>query len=85
MVLTQRGRPIAALVGLKNVDLETFTLSTDPGFIALIERSRRRHEVEGGISTSEMRRRLGVKRAARTIPARGARRRGSQPLTGAQR
>jgi hypothetical protein len=39
--------------------METATLSTDPRFIALIERSRLRQKAEGGISGPEMRRRLG--------------------------
>lgn len=59
-VLTVGGRPVAALVPLKNADIETATLSTDPRFIALIERSRSRQKKEGGISGAEMRRRLGL-------------------------
>ncbi|MGE5445611.1 MAG: hypothetical protein ACM3SR_13630 [Ignavibacteriales bacterium] len=43
-------------------DLETVTISTNPQFIALIERSRARQKSEGGISSTEMRRRLKVKR-----------------------
>ncbi len=59
-VLTVGGRPVAALVPLKNADIETATLSTDPRFLALIERSRSRQKKEGGISGAEMRRRLGL-------------------------
>jgi len=44
-------------------DLETVTLSTNPQFLALIERSRVRQKSEGGISSTEMRRRLKVKQA----------------------
>ena len=43
----------------------TATLSNDPRFLALIDRSRVRHNAEGGISSEEMRRRLGLKRATR--------------------
>ncbi|MBI4518173.1 MAG: type II toxin-antitoxin system prevent-host-death family antitoxin [Deltaproteobacteria bacterium] len=71
VVVTRRGRPVAALMPIENADQETATLSTNPQFLALIERSRRRHRAEGGISSEEMRRRLGVP-AKR---ARGARRR----------
>jgi hypothetical protein len=40
--------------------LETVTLSTNPKFIALIEWSRARQKLEGGVSSTEMRRRSGV-------------------------
>ena len=70
VILTVKGRPVAALVPIENADLETVTLSTHPQFLALIERSRARQKSEGGISGSEMRRRLGLKRKARTAPSR---------------
>ena len=60
VVLTVEGKPVAALVGIENADIETVTLSTNPQFLALIERSRKRQEVEGGISATEMRRRLAL-------------------------
>ncbi len=50
---------------IKNVDLETTPLSTNPQFLALIERSRARQKAKGGISSDEMRRRLGLKKSAR--------------------
>ena len=59
-VITDHGEPIAALVPLNNADLETVSLSTNPRFIGLIERSRHRHSTEGGISSKEMRERLGM-------------------------
>jgi prevent-host-death family protein len=61
LVLTVDGKPVAALVPIENADLETVALSTNPRFLALIERSRVRQKSEGGISGTEMRRRLGVK------------------------
>lgn len=64
LVLTARGKPVAALVAIRNADFETATLSTHPRFLALIERSRVRQKAEGGISSQEMRRRLGLKRGA---------------------
>jgi prevent-host-death family protein len=64
MVLTSHGKPVAALVAIENADLETATLSTHPRFLAIIERSRARQKAEGGISSQEMRNRLGVKRRA---------------------
>ncbi len=58
VIITSNGEPIAALVNIENADLETISLSTNPKFIQLIERSRRRGS--GGISSDEMRRRLGL-------------------------
>ena len=58
VVITSDGKPIAALVSIENADLETISLSTNPKFLELIERSRARHRAEGGVSADEMRRRL---------------------------
>jgi len=65
LILTVSGKPVAALVPIENADLETVGLSNDPTFLALIERSRTRHRVEGGVSSTEMRRKLGVVQAGR--------------------
>ena len=65
VLLLSHGRPIAALVSIPNADAETVSLSTNPQFIALIERSRLRQKREGGISSEEMRRRLGLPRGKR--------------------
>ncbi len=68
VTLTIGGRPVAILQPLvpmvlvedEEADLETVALSTHPQFLELIERSRQRHRAEGGISSEEMRRRLGL-------------------------
>lgn len=60
VILTSGGKPVAALVSLENVDLETISLSTNPQFVELIEQARARHKHEGGISAEEMRRRLNL-------------------------
>ena len=44
-------------------DWETVTLSTNPQFLALVERARTRQKVEGRVSSEEMRHRLGLGRA----------------------
>ncbi|MFH1743296.1 MAG: hypothetical protein ABIH23_30185 [bacterium] len=59
-VIIDHGKPIAALWPVRNADLETVSLTTNPDFIELIERSRRRHSTEGGISSKEMREKLGM-------------------------
>ena len=59
VVVTMDGKPIAALVAIENADAKTLKLSTSPDFLALIERSRARQRADGGISSNEMRRRLG--------------------------
>lgn len=58
VVVTEGGHPVAALVILEDTDFESVAVSTDPKFMALIQRSRARYEQEGGLSTAEMKRRL---------------------------
>jgi antitoxin (DNA-binding transcriptional repressor) of toxin-antitoxin stability system len=58
VVVTDSGKPVAVLVALENADLETVSLSTNPRFIELIERSRARVRKEGAISSKAMRRRF---------------------------
>lgn len=60
VIITSNGKPIAALLPIENADLETVSLSTNPKFLELIERSRVRHRIEGGISSEGMRHRLGL-------------------------
>jgi hypothetical protein len=47
------------------MDSETTILSAHPRFLAITERSRARQKAEGGISSDEMRRRLGLKKTSR--------------------
>lgn len=58
MVVTKKGRPIAALISLENTDWETISLSTNPKFLAILRRSHERYLKEGGITTEELRDRL---------------------------
>ena len=60
VIVTMEGKPIAALVPIENADWETVRLSTHPQCLSLIERSRVRQKEEGGISSKEMRSRLGL-------------------------
>ena len=58
VIVTNQGQPVAALVPIENADLETVSLSTNPRFLELIERSRASARAEGGVSSEEMRRRF---------------------------
>ena len=60
VVVTRRGKPVAALISVDEFDYESLSLSTNPTFIDIIARSRARLEKEGGIPAVEMRRRLGI-------------------------
>ncbi len=66
VILTLGGKPYAALVSIQNTDWETVSLSSNPQFVGLIERSRARQKAEGSISSAEMRRRLGLETARST-------------------
>ena len=65
VVVTDRGRPVMALVPIENADLETVTLSNDPRFIAMIERSRVLHPPGSGIPLEEIRRKYGLRQKSR--------------------
>ena len=64
VIVTIKGKPVAALVNIRNADIETVALSQNQKFLNLIERSRYRQGKEGGISTEEMRQRLKQKGGA---------------------
>ena len=59
IVVTANGRPIAVVMAIENADLETISLSQNPQFIDLIERSRERQRQEGGVPSAAVRERLG--------------------------
>lgn len=60
VIVTLEGKPIAAVVSIENADQETVSLSTNPKFLALVKRSFEKWKKGKGISTEEMRRRLGA-------------------------
>ena len=65
VVVTRGGKPVLALTPIRKGDWESIALATNPKFLAIVERSRTSHKPGTGISTAEMRRRLGLKRRAR--------------------
>ena len=68
-----------ALMPIENADLETVSLSTDPRFIALIERSRALYKPGTGIPLEEIRRKYGLERKPRKAARKPARPRSSRP------
>ena len=62
IVVFKRGKLFAVVIPIRNADEETLALSTNRKFLKIIDRSRSRLKKEGGISASELRRRLGLKR-----------------------
>jgi antitoxin (DNA-binding transcriptional repressor) of toxin-antitoxin stability system len=61
VVVTRRGKPLLALTPIRRGDWES--VATNPKFRAIIERSRKSRRP--GLSTQQMRRRLGLERGAR--------------------
>jgi prevent-host-death family protein len=59
-VVTDHGKPVAVLLPLENTDLESASLSSNPRFLELMERSRSRRNRKGGIPSADVRRRLGL-------------------------
>jgi hypothetical protein len=60
LVVTRRGKPLLAVTPIKMDDWESITVANNPKFLAIIERSRK--STKPGLSTGEMRRRLGLRR-----------------------
>lgn len=68
-VLTRRGRPVAAVVPIhRALDFESFSLSHNPKFIEIINRSWAGYKAKGGASLEEIRRkhRIAPKPSRRT-------------------
>jgi PHD/YefM family antitoxin component YafN of YafNO toxin-antitoxin module len=61
IIVLRRGKPMAAVIPLRNTDEETVALSTNKNFLKIIEKSRSKLKKHGGISAKELRRRLGLK------------------------
>lgn len=59
-MLLADAKPVAALPAVEDEDMETLALSVDSKFLDMTERSRRRREMVGDISSDELRLRLGL-------------------------
>lgn len=61
VLVKSHGQTVAAIVPVSNPDeLEDLILSRNPDFEAVLQRSQQRLEQEGGLSSDEVRRRLGL-------------------------
>lgn len=56
VVVTERSKPVAAVVPLKHVDRESLALSAHPEFLDLVGRSRREFAAGKTLSFEEMKR-----------------------------
>ncbi len=60
VIVTEGGQVVAAVLPADEQDVENLLLSTNAQFQAILERSQQRLESEGGLSSAEVRRRLGL-------------------------
>ena len=60
VILTDQGRAVAAVVPATDDDVESLVLSINPAFQAILEKSEHRLRAEGGLSSQEVRKRLGL-------------------------
>jgi antitoxin (DNA-binding transcriptional repressor) of toxin-antitoxin stability system len=61
ILVKSQGQPVAAVVPITSADdWEDFVLSRSPEFEAILQESQRSLEEQGGLSTDEVRRRLGL-------------------------
>ena len=70
VLLTAAGKPYVIMTRAAEADLEDLAVGSSPAFQAVMERSEARYRAEGGLSTEEVRARLGtLRRAARRTPS----------------
>ena len=64
VVVTDRNKPVAAVVPLRNVDRESLALSSHPEFLEIIAKSRQQFAAGKTLSLEEMRRAVLPRRTA---------------------
>ena len=62
VVLTRGGKAVAALVRIRQTDLESFLVSESPIFKRIVEKSRASYRRSGGLTRPQMEKRLAKKR-----------------------
>jgi hypothetical protein len=60
VIVTLRGKPLVVVLPVHGADVETVSLSLNPKFNAIIQRSIERQAREGGFSSEEIRREFGL-------------------------
>jgi antitoxin (DNA-binding transcriptional repressor) of toxin-antitoxin stability system len=75
VVLTRRGRPVAMLRLLTEEEREDYLVSTHPGFVDLIRRSRESCPPGSGMPLEQVERELGIESSRPLARRRPARRR----------
>jgi len=60
VILTRDGRTVAAIVPANEEDVESLLLSISPQFQAILERSQQRLESDGGVPSTDVRKKLGL-------------------------
>lgn len=60
VILIQNGQTVAAILPADEQGVESMLLSLNPKFQAVLERSQKRLESEGGLSPADVRARLGL-------------------------
>jgi antitoxin (DNA-binding transcriptional repressor) of toxin-antitoxin stability system len=60
LIVTQDGQTVAAVVPANNEEAESLLLSVNSQFDAILERSQKRLEAEGPVSSADVRSRLGL-------------------------
>jgi hypothetical protein len=60
LFLTKNGHTVGAVVPANDEDVESMLLSSNPRFQEILHRSQERLESEGGLSSADVRRRLGL-------------------------
>ncbi|MBO1348992.1 MAG: hypothetical protein EBE86_017120 [Hormoscilla sp. GUM202] len=60
IVLIRDGQPVAALLPIEGIDLETLMVSMNHNFIDIIQRSRQSQKEHGRIFSEEVRQELGI-------------------------
>ncbi len=59
LLLTSAGKPYVVMARAAGADLEDMAVGSNPAFRAIMKRSEARYRAEGGLSTNEVRSRLG--------------------------
>ncbi len=60
VILTRKGKPLAAIKPLRGKDWESIALANNPEFQAIIERSRQSYRERGGTTLEEVRKEFGL-------------------------